>query len=261
MFSSKFVRPIVAASKRAARVPSTTVRFASNSANRNARKAAPALGAIAFGAAALGLGGGLAYAASPNAQKFTGTSALDIPLGNQYPYILPVVVESSQGSREKYEMDGELKMIKMRKVIRSAVFFPHNYGFIPQTQRRQEMQPLDVMIMGGDELIPGCVVDVRPLGYIMMEDEEGVEEKLLAVVESDPRYKDVRKLRDVPEHFLREISHFFETYLALENKQWKKIGGWRGTDDAIELIEEAHLRYSASKQQVKDEVRRFSTRR
>ena len=172
------------------------------------------------------------------------------------------MVESTQGSREKYEMDEDLKMLKMRRVIRSAVFFPHNYGFIPQTLRRHEKQPLDVMIIGGDQLIPGCLVDVRPLGYIMMEDDEGIEEKMLAVVESDPRFKNVNRLRDVPEHLLREISHFYETYLALENKKWRKIGGWRGTDDAIELIEESHLRYLSNKHKgLADEVRRFQTRR
>ena len=106
--------------------------------------------------------------------------------------------------------------------------------------------PLDVLVLG-DELIPGCIVDVRAVGYMIMEDEKGLDEKVLAVPTHDPRFADVRSLRDVPDHLLREIAHFFGTYKALEKKKWAKVGGWKGTSDTIDLIEDTHTAYIDAK--------------
>jgi inorganic pyrophosphatase len=80
-----------------------------------------------------------------------------------------------------------------------------------------------------------------------MEDEKGLDEKVLAVCSKDPRYAEVKTLRDLPEHTLREIAHFFETYKSLEKKKWVKIGGWKGTEDTLALIEETHRTYLRAK--------------
>lgn len=109
------------------------------------------------------------------------------------------------------------------------MFYPHSYGFIPQTLCG-DGDPLDVLVVCDGPLQPGSVVDVRPIAYMVMEDEKGADEKVLAVCAKDPRYKDVRTLRDMPEHTLREIAHFFETYKALEKDKWVRVGGWKVTD-------------------------------
>ena len=100
---------------------------------------------------------------------------------------------------------------------------------------------------------PGAIVDVRAIGYMVMEDEKGLDEKVLAVPTSDPRFSEYRTLRDVPEHLLREIAHFFETYKALEKKKWAKVGGWKGTEDTLELIEKTHAAYMAEQKAKADE--------
>jgi inorganic pyrophosphatase len=87
----------------------------------------------------------------------------------------------------------------------------------------------------------------------VMEDEKGLDEKVLAVCSKDPRYEEVKTLRDLPEHTLREIAHFFETYKSLEKKKWVKIGGWKGTEDTLALIEETHRTYLRAKAEGKIE--------
>lgn len=86
-------------------------------------------------------------------------------------------------------------------------------------------------------------MDVRVIGFMVMEDEKGMDEKVLAVLTKDPRMSEVRTLRDVPEHILREISCFFQYYKVLEREKWVKVGGWRGTADTCELVEKSHQAY------------------
>mmetsp|Transcript_17362 Transcript_17362/g.26037 ORF Transcript_17362/g.26037 Transcript_17362/m.26037 type:complete len:147 (-) Transcript_17362:238-678(-) len=138
--------------------------------------------------------------------------------------------------------------MRLDRVLHSAVFYPHNYGFLPQTLCG-DGDPLDVLVMGDLPLVPGSFVDVRPIAYMVMEDEKGMDEKVLAVVHKDPHYMDLHTLRDVPEHVLREIAHFFSTYKALEKKKWVKVGGWKGTLDTKKLIEDTHEMYLAAKEE------------
>lgn len=172
-------------------------------------------------------------------------SVYDLPLGNGFPRVLPCFIEVAKGSRNKYEWDDKIGFLRLDRVLHSAVFYPHNYGFYPQTLCG-DGDPLDVLVLG-EELVPGSVVDVRAIGYMIMEDEKGLDEKVLAVPTSDPRFDEYKTLRDVPEHLLREIAHFFETYKALEKKKWAKVGGWKGTEDTLNLIEQTHEMYKAAK--------------
>jgi inorganic pyrophosphatase len=107
---------------------------------------------------------------------------------------------------------------------------------------------LDVLILGEEPLEPGCFVDIRPIGYLQMEDEKGIDEKLLAVAAKDPRQYEVRTLRNVPEHVLREITQFFETYKTLEKGKWVRVGEWKGTADAKQLVESTHIAYCNEQQ-------------
>ena len=142
----------------------------------------------------------------------------------------------------RYEWDEESGVLRLDRVLHSAVFYPFDYGFIPQTLCG-DGDPLDVLVMGDSPIVPGAVVDVRPIAYMVMEDEKGMDEKMLAVSAKDPRFKDVHTLRDMPEATLREIAHFFETYKMLERGKWVKVGGWKGTDDTIDLLQRTHETY------------------
>ena len=186
-------------------------------------------------------------AASPSAGGATKgfVSVYDFPLGHDFPHQMPCFIEVAKGSRNKYEWDESVGFLRLDRVLHSAVFYPHNYGFVPQTLCG-DGDPLDVLVLG-EEYIPGAIVDVRPLGYMIMEDEKGLDEKVLAVPVHDPRFEEYKTLRDVPEHLLREIAHFFSTYKALEKKKWAKVGGWKGTEDTLILLEETHDAYKAAK--------------
>lgn len=166
--------------------------------------------------------------------------------GNKFPAEVPVFIEVSKGSRMKYEWDSDAGMLRLDRVLHSAVFYPHDYGFIPQTLC-DDGDPLDILVMGDSPLEPGCIADVRVLGYMIMEDEKGKDEKVLGVLTKDPRFAEYHSLRDVPEHVLREISHFFETYKALEKAKWVRVGGWKGTQDAYNLVEQTHKAFQDKK--------------
>eukprot|EP00471_Norrisiella_sphaerica_P005280 CAMPEP_0184478502 /NCGR_PEP_ID=MMETSP0113_2-20130426/512_1 /TAXON_ID=91329 /ORGANISM="Norrisiella sphaerica, Strain BC52" /LENGTH=251 /DNA_ID=CAMNT_0026856315 /DNA_START=226 /DNA_END=981 /DNA_ORIENTATION=+ len=181
-----------------------------------------------------------------NNYKGATRSAYSVPIGEKQPDEVRCFVEVSKGSRNKYEWDEESGHIVLDRVLHSAVFYPHNYGFVPQTLCG-DGDPLDVLIIGDDPLEPGCFVDVRPIGYLVMQDEKGKDEKLLAVAAKDPRLYEVRTLRNVPEHVLREITQFFETYKTLEKDKWVSVGGWKGTVDAKLLIEATHRAYLEKK--------------
>ena len=184
-------------------------------------------------------------AGSTGSEHSTKYSVYDLPIGKKFPRVMPCFIEVAKGSRNKYEWDEHIGFLRLDRVLHSAVFYPHNYGFYPQTLCG-DGDPLDVLVLG-ETLAPGCVVDVRALGYMIMEDEKGLDEKVLAVPVNDPRFEEYRTLRDVPEHLLREIAHFFETYKALEKKKWAKVGGWKGTEDTLLLIEQTHATYAAQK--------------
>ena len=176
---------------------------------------------------------------------FKKTGVYDLDLGDEFPSIAPCFIEVSKGSRNKYEWDDKIGFLRLDRVLHSAVFYPHNYGFFPQTLCG-DGDPLDVLVLG-EPLVPGSIVDVRAVGYMIMEDEKGLDEKVLAVPSHDPRFADIKSLRDVPEHSLREIAHFFGTYKELEKKKWAKVGGWKGTQDTVQLMEDTHHDYITAK--------------
>ena len=163
-------------------------------------------------------------------------------LSESFPESLPAFIEVSQYSRMKYEWSHLKKSLELDRVLHSAVFYPHNYGFIPQTLC-EDGDPLDVLVMCDGPLQPGCFVNVRPICYMIMEDEKGLDEKLLAVVEKDPHYNHIHKMEDIPKHKFDEISQFFETYKTLEKEKWVKIGVWEDTIEAHHLIKKTHEKY------------------
>lgn len=152
-----------------------------------------------------------------------------------------VFVEIPRGSRHKYELDPTTGRIRLDRVLFSSVHYPADYGFVMGT-RGGDGDPLDALVVVEEPTFPGCVVPSRPIGTLLMRDEHGDDEKILSVPVGDPRFDDVRGLRDLAKHWLREIETFFATYKELEKGKSSEVKGWHGADVAWKLIEEARTR-------------------
>ncbi len=155
--------------------------------------------------------------------------------GTNPPKVIYVVVEIPKGSRNKYELSKELGVIKLARVLYSSLHYPGDYGLIPRTYY-EDGDPLDVLVMNNEPTFPGCVIEARPIGIFRMSDGEAPDDKILAVPASDPLFQDYQTIDDIPQHFLREVAHFFEVYKDLEGVRIKP-GGWEGVDSAHAQIE------------------------
>lgn len=130
----------------------------------------------------------------------------------------PVIIEVPKGSKNKYELDKETGLLKLDRVLYSAVHYPANYGFIPRSFC-DDGGPLDALVLSQEPVHPLCIVEARPVACMRMRDDKGIDDKVIAVNARDPYYEDVRSLDDLPKHTLREMKRFFEDYKQLENKQ------------------------------------------
>jgi inorganic pyrophosphatase len=154
---------------------------------------------------------------------------------------IDVVVEIPKGSRNKYEYDHEKNVIRLDRMIFSSMFYPSDYGFVPDTLAL-DGDPLDVLVLVTEATFPGCVIEVRPIGIFKMTDEKGPDAKVLCVPVSDPNWDKIRDLDDVNPHLIREIEHLFQVYKDLEKK---KVGieGWENKEYAVKTILESKERY------------------
>ena len=152
-----------------------------------------------------------------------------------------VIIEIAKGSRNKYEYDPKRKVIKFDRMLFSAVHYPSDYGFFPQTLAN-DGDPLDALVLVSEPTFPGCRIDVRPIGLFKMWDEKGADEKILCVPINAPLWNHIRTLKEVSPHLLKEIEHFFKIYKELELKK-TGIEGWRDRESAIEVIRQAQHRY------------------
>ena len=143
----------------------------------------------------------------------------------------------------KYEFDKESGAIMVDRFMQTSMSYPCNYGFIPHTLS-DDGDPADVLVIAHYPVVPGAVIKVRPVGVLLMEDESGMDEKILAVPISklDITFDHICDIGDVPEMLKQRINHFFEHYKKLEKGKWVKIIGWEGVDKAKGLIEEAIAR-------------------
>ena len=152
-----------------------------------------------------------------------------------------VLVEIPRGSRQKYELDKKTGRIRLDRVLFSSVHYPADYGFVMQTLAG-DGDPLDALVVVEEPTFPGCIVPARPIGTLLMSDERGDDEKILAVPTGDPRFAEVRDLDDLPKHWLREIETFFATYKELESNKSSDVKGWHDAEVAWKLIGEARDR-------------------
>ncbi|MBB5519926.1 inorganic diphosphatase [Amphiplicatus metriothermophilus] len=164
-----------------------------------------------------------------------------VAVGKNPPEDVNVVIEIPVGGQPiKYELDKEAGALVVDRFLYTAMAYPGNYGFVPHTLS-DDGDPIDVLICNTRPLVPGCVINVRPIGVMLMEDNAGVDEKILAVPSPHltRRYENVRNYSDLPEITLQQIGHFFEHYKDLEPGKWAKIGGWQDRAVAQRLIVEA----------------------
>lgn len=175
-----------------------------------------------------------------------------IPLGNRSPKIVNAVVEISKETHNKYEYDEKLDTIKLDRVLHSPMHYPIDYGFLPET-RSKDGDHLDVMIITNSPVFTGCLIEVRPIGALIMSDDKGDDEKILAVPLKNPNFDQVQNLRDVEPHLLREIVHFFTEYKRLENKN-VKIGDWLSRIQAYKIIKDSYKVFKEEEDQKKVEL-------
>lgn len=148
----------------------------------------------------------------------------------------PVVIEVPKGSKNKYELDKETGLLKLDRVLYSAVHYPANYGFIPRTFC-EDGDPLDALVLGQEPVNPLTMMDARAIGVMRMRDEKGLDDKIIAVSVKDPAVSDYMDHSQLPAHLLREIRRFFEDYKTLEHKQ-VVVEDFMGPIDAIRIVRE-----------------------
>jgi inorganic pyrophosphatase len=153
-----------------------------------------------------------------------------------------VVIEIPKGSRNKYEVDHETGRVYLDRVLFTGFVYPTDYGFFENTLGG-DGDPLDALVLLEYPLFPGVGVKVRPVGMLVMEDDGGVDEKVLCVPVKDPRWKHIQDLADVSEHIKNEIEHFFTHYKDLEPGKWVKIDGWRDKAATQKVIDAAFANY------------------
>ena len=166
----------------------------------------------------------------------------DIPIGDNPPEQLNMVIEVASGKRDKYEYNIKWEAFVLDRIIPSSVVFPVEYGFVPQTWY-DDNDPLDIMVFSYTPLTTGCIVKVRVIGALIIEDEEGLDAKILSVLVNDARFEGVHDIPDMHKHRLVEIQEFFETYKRLEPHKWVKVHSWKNAAEAQKIVEYAMEKY------------------
>ena len=149
----------------------------------------------------------------------------------------PAIIEIPKGSTNKYELDKETGLLRLDRVLYSAVYYPADYGFIPRTFC-DDGDPLDVLVLGQEPVFPLTIVEARAIGVMRMRDEKGIDDKIVAVSVRDPAYSEYADKAQLPGHVLRQVRRFFEDYKVLEHKQ-VVVEDMLGPDAAVGIIIEA----------------------
>lgn len=159
----------------------------------------------------------------------------DVSTGDDAPAVINTVIEISKHSRMKYELDKPSGMLRLDRVVHTTNVYPGDYGFMPQTLW-DDGDPLDVLVITDEGVLPNTVARVRVIGVLRMIDDGESDDKILGVYADDPRYSDTEDVSDVHEHRLREIQHYFETYKDLQDKDVEvtDIDGVRDARDAVQ---------------------------
>ena len=169
-----------------------------------------------------------------------------IAIGEEAPKIIYTIIEIPRGSSNKYEFDLKYETIRLDRVLHSAVYYPGDYGLIPETLS-EDGDPSDILVIISHKTFPGCLLRVKPVDVLLMEDSGRKDYKILGVAYDDPVYKNINVYSELPDHLIKQVVNFFETYKILEGKV-TKVSGWGDEKQAQAYIQEAHKRYLAKKQ-------------
>lgn len=166
----------------------------------------------------------------------------DIEAGPRPPELVNIIVEIPRGAQNKYEFDRKRNIIRLDRVLFSPLHYPGDYGIIPRTLA-SDGDPLDALVLVTYPNFPGVLVEAKPIGIFRMIDTKKDDAKILCVPRNDVRLSHYTSIKDLPEHILKEISHFFEVYKELEDKKVKVLG-WKGPEEAKKTIIKAMAEYS-----------------
>ena len=163
--------------------------------------------------------------------------------GKDAPKKVNAFIEIPKESNVKYEIDEETGILRVDRILHTAMVYPYNYGFVAGT-KGEDGDPLDIMVISKGKFLPNTVISVRPIGLLLMKDEEGVDTKIMSVPSEkiDPDYKDVKDISDLTEHDRNMMAHFFSYYKSLEPGKWAEVSGWEGAEKAYKEIENAIAR-------------------
>lgn len=158
----------------------------------------------------------------------------EVSIGEQPPVLVNAIIEIPKGSRAKYEIDKESGLIKLDRVIYASMYYPLNYGFIPQTLG-EDHDPLDIVVLTQVEVVPRCLIPSRVIGVMRMIDRGEADDKIIAVAMQDMSVSHIYDVAELPDYFKTELKHFFENYKVLENKK-VVVDEFQSKEKAQEII-------------------------
>lgn len=165
----------------------------------------------------------------------------DLSSGPNLPDVVHAVIEVPKGNRNKYEYSKKAGVIKLDRVLYSPVVYPGDYGFIPRTLF-EDGDPMDILVMINEPTFPGCVIEARPIAMFRMIDNHEKDYKVLAVPATDPNFQDYKDLKDIPQHYPKEVEHFFLTYKHLQGAN-VATEGWASVEEAKQAIQDSRTLY------------------
>ncbi len=166
-----------------------------------------------------------------------------VSTGKNAPDVVNGIIEIPKASRAKYELDKESGMLKMDRVLYSSVYYPANYGFIPQTYC-DDKDPLDILILSQVTVVPMCIVSARVIGVMRMVDHGEMDDKIIAIAENDMSVEHIDDISELPNHFIRELRSFFEDYKKLEHKE-VIVEDFQNASVAREIVQQSIVDYKA----------------
>ena len=168
--------------------------------------------------------------------------------GKEPPGLIHVVIEIPKGSGVKYEVDTKYEILYADRVLPTSIVYPCNYGFIPNTMERNSSDPVDVFVIENEPLSPFSVISARPIGVILTEDQDGVDNKIIAVPDDrvEPEFANVATISDIPLQFRKKLEYFINHHKDLEEGKFVRLTGWGGKDLATKMIQKSIDRYQKS---------------
>ena len=161
----------------------------------------------------------------------------EVSTGENPPYNVNAIIEIPKGSRAKYEIDKASGLIKLDRVIYASMYYPLNYGFIPQTLG-EDHDPLDIVVLTQVTVVPRCLINAKVIGVMQMIDHGEADDKIIAVAQTDQSVSHITDVADLPQHLVLELKHFFENYKTLEDKK-VIVDEFRSRDEAYRIIDDS----------------------